>query len=49
MKYAGFLSGMLYVCVKVREITEEAPVSLRGIRRAGFWEKVEMTNGLLCN
>lgn len=30
-------------------IAEEASVSLRGIGGAGCWERVEMTNGLLCN
>lgn len=44
----GFV-GLPYVCAKVREITEEASVSLRGVGRAGWWERVEMTNGLLCN
>lgn len=44
----GFVD-ILYVCAKVREITEEISLSLRGIGRAGCWERVEMTNGLLCN
>lgn len=41
--------GMPYVCAKVREITAEASVSLRGVGRAGWWGRLEMTNGLLCN
>lgn len=44
----GFVST-LHVCAKVREMTEEASVSRRGVGRAGFWGRVEMTNGLLCN
>ncbi len=41
--------GLPYLCAKVREITGEASVSLRGVGRAGWWGRVEMTNGLLCN
>lgn len=57
IKYAGNCGRVLCargkcVCVCVSEgggITEEASVSLRGIGGAGCWERVEMTNGLLCN
>lgn len=44
----GFV-GMVYVCAKVKEITEEGSLSLRGVGRSGWWGRVEMTNGLLCN
>lgn len=40
------IAGAFYVRA---EIAEEASVSLRGIGGAGCWERVEMTNGLLCN
>lgn len=41
--------GMSYVRAKGREITGGASVSLRGVGRVGWWGRVEMTNGLLCN
>lgn len=48
IKYAEICGYAVCVC-KMREITGEASVSLRGVGRAGYWGRVEMTNGLLCN